>query len=302
MTLLFICSTSINDIVCLNVFYNALLKKTALEELKINLITTEKQKNSNIFFSKEIFNSHITYSFSKTFYNSLEQIKAENYDNVIKIGENLKSELIYKFLSSKQKIRTHFSFKKIFESTENYDASKLELKCVELFNQLKDFDTPEPIKPKMILNHSIYTKTFEIVNWFLKSSNQFTLTNHRFCFLYLDINSKLDDNLIFNLLDGLTETDTLTIPVFSSLNPKIKAYLDNLSENYPNLLISNFVLNNDQNHISLFLKYSKFVISNNISLKIASEQIQKKIIHYNFESKKTFTKRNVISDINLLTK
>lgn len=288
--------------VCLNVFYNALIKKTAKEDLKIDLITTEKLTNSNIFFSKEIINTHITYSFSRTFYDSLGQINADNYDEIIKIGENFKSELIYKFLSSKQKIRTRFSFKKIFKSSKNYEDNEIELKCIELFDQLKDLNTPDPIEPKMILNHSIYTKTFEIVNWFLKSSNQFTLTNNRFCFLYLDVNSEHDNNLIFEVLDGLLETETLTIPVFSNLNTEVKAYLDNITENNPKQLVSNFVLNNDQNHISLFLKYSKFVITNNRSLKIASEQIHKKIIHYNFESKKAFTKRNVLSDLKILNK
>lgn len=302
MTLLFICSTSINDIVCLNIFYNTLIKYTATEDMKIDLISTENQKNSNIFFPQDAINTHISYSISKTFFKDLGQINAENYDYVIKIGENFKSELIYKFLSSKSKIKTRFRFKKIFKSFGDYDKKEINQKCIELFDQLKNLNITEPIEPEMILNHSIYTKTFEIVNWFLKSSNQYTLTNHRFCFLYLDLNSESDDNTVFDLLEGLLDTKTMTIPVFSTLNPAVKKYLDKKTEDNPDLLISNFVLNNDQNHISLFLKYSKFVITNNISLKIASTQIQKKIIYYNFDPKKTFNKRNVISDLNTLNK
>ena len=302
MTLLFICSTSINDIVSLNVFYNALIKQTNKDDLKINLITTEKPTSSNVFFSKDVINMHITFSFSKTFNNAFEKINAANYDYVIKIGENLKSELIYKFISSKHKIRTRLKIAKLFRGDKDYGESQIKLKCIELFDQLKNFEIPDPIKPDMILNHSIYAKTFEIVNWFLKSSNQFTLTNYRFCFLYLDINSDQNNNFLFNLLDGLLDTKTLIIPVFSNLNIPIKKYLDKITESNPNLLISNFILNNDHNHINLFLKYSKFVITNNASLKIACAQIQKKIVHYDLGSKKVFTKKELLSDLNLLNK
>tara|TARA_B110000967_G_scaffold71040_1_gene73551 strand:- start:3390 stop:4298 length:909 start_codon:yes stop_codon:yes gene_type:complete len=302
MTLLFICSTSINDIVSLNVFYNAIIKQTDKDDLKINLITTEKPTSSNIFFSKDVINTHLTFSFSKTFNNALEKINAENYDYVIKIGENLKSELLYKFISSKHKIRTRLKIAKLFRGNKDYGESQIKLKCIELFDQLKNFEIPDSIKPEMILNHSIYAKTFEIVNWFLKSSNQFTLTNYRFCFLYLDINSEKNNNYILDMLDGLLESKTLTIPVFSTLNEPVKKYLDEITKNNPNMLISNFVLNNDQNHISLFLKYSKFVVTNNASLKIACAQIQKKIVYYDFDSKKEFTKKDVFLDINLLNK
>lgn len=302
MTLLFICSTSINDIVSLNVFYNALIKHLAKDDLRVDLITTEKQKNSNIFFSKDVINTHATFSLSKAFHNDWKNINAENYDHLIKIGENFKSELIYRSLGSKHKIRTPFRIAKLFKSHKLYEEHQIKLKCFELFNQLKDVETPDPIAPEIILNHSIYTKTFEIVNWSLKSSNQFTLSNHRFCFLYLDIDSKQDKNVIFDLLEGLVETKTLTIPVFSSLDAAVKKHLDKITENNPNLLISNFILNNDHNHISLFLKYSKFVITNNETLKIACMQNQKKVVHYDFNSKKPLTKKDVFLDLNLLTK
>jgi len=302
MTLLFICSTSINDIVSLNVFYNTLIKQTAKDALKINLITTEKQKSSNIFFSKDVINTHATFSLSKTFHNDWKKINVENYDYIIKIGENFKSELIYRALGSKHKIRTPFRVAKLFKSSKQYEEHQLKLKCFELFDQLKDVEIPDPIAPEIILNHSIYTKTFEIVNWFLKSSNQFTLSNHRFCFLYLDIDSEQNNNVIFDLLEALIETKTLTIPVFSTLDEAIKKHLDKITENNPNLLISNFILNNDYNHISLFLKYSKFVITNNETLKIACTQNQKKVVHYDFNSKKSLTKKDVFLDLNSLTK
>ena len=302
MTLLFICSTSINDIVSLNIFYNALIKHTAKEDLKIDLITTEKQTSSNVFFSKDIINTHSVFSLSKTFKNALGQMNAHNYDFVIKIGVNLKSELIYRCLSSKHKIRTRFKIASIFKSSKNYEEDQIKLSCVELFDKLKGVDIPEPFQPEIILNHSIYTKTFEIVNWFLKSSNQFTLTNYRFCFLYLDINDEQDRPLTLELLNGLSDTKTLTIPVFSKLDASIKDHLDKIAENNPNVLISNFILNNDHNHLNLFLKYSKFVITNNESLKIACSQIQKKIAFFDFNSKKPFTKKDVLLDLKLLTK
>lgn len=302
MTLLFICSTSIDDIVSLNVFYNTLIKHTAKDNLIINLITTEKQKNSNIFFSKDVINTHATFSLSKTFFNDWKKINGEDYDYVIKIGENFKSELIYLFLGSKHKIRTPFRVSKLFKSSKQYEEHLIKLKCYELLDQLKDVEIPNTIAPKIILNHSIYTKTFEIVNWFLKSSNQFTLSNHRFCFLYLDFDSEQDNNILFDLMERLIETKTLTIPVFSSLDEAIKKHLDKITENNPNLLITNFIQNNDHNHISLFLKYSKFVITNNTTLKIACAQIQKKVVYYDFNSKKPLTKKDVFLDLNLLTK
>ena len=259
MTLLFICSTSINDIVSLNVFYNAIIKQTDKDNLKINLITTEKPTSLNIFFSKDFINTHLTFSFSKTFNSALKKINTENYDYVIKIGENFKSELIYKFISSKHKIRTRLKMAKLFREDKDFGDPQVKLKCIALFDQLNNFEIPDSIKPEMILNHSIYAKTFEIVNWFLKSSTQYTLTNSRFCFLYLDIDSeKKKNSYILDILDGLLESKTLTIPVFSTLNEPVKKYLDKITKNNPNMLISNFVLNSDQHYIGLFLKYSKY--------------------------------------------
>ena len=294
MTLLFICSTSINDIVSLNLFYNALIKQTAKEDLKIDLITTEKQTSSNVFFSKDVIQTHSTFSISRAFYNAFNQLNAKNYDYIIKIGVNFKSELIYRSFASKHKIRTPFKISNLLKSSKDYDEGQVKLRCMDLFDPLKGVKIPETLQPEMIINHSIYTKTFELVNWFLKSSNQFTLTNYRFCFLYLDLNdfdSEQNNPFIFDVLDGLLETKTLTIPVLSKLNTPLKNYLDKITANTPNVLISNFILNNDLNHINLFLKYSKYVITNNKSLKMACTQIDKKLVYYDFDSKKSIYKK-----------
>jgi predicted glutamine amidotransferase len=94
------------------------------------------------------------------------------------------------------------------------------------------------------------------------------------------------------ILDSLLENNIHVIPVFNY-------NLQEFSHKKRALLIDNFVHNSDINHVYLFLKYSKFVITNDESLKIACGLTKKPHLYYNFNDKELIL-QDVIKDINLL--
>ena len=65
MTFLFIISGSLNDVVILNILCNNLLGISNKEPLEIDIISSKKHANSNLFLKKEIIRNHIKISFSK---------------------------------------------------------------------------------------------------------------------------------------------------------------------------------------------------------------------------------------------
>ena len=67
MKILFISSSSLNDIITLNIIYTNLLRFYKKEDVIINLISTEKLATSNMFFSKNILENTCIFSLSKQF-------------------------------------------------------------------------------------------------------------------------------------------------------------------------------------------------------------------------------------------
>lgn len=297
MKILFVCSTSLNDIISLNILCTNFLKQYVNEALTLDLISTKKHSTSNIFFSRHIFNNHDTFTFSKSSFQTILQLRKLNYTHIIKIGTNLKSELVYYFLKSDKKVRTSFQLANIFKSTKTYQQEYVSLKCTHIFSKITPFEFVPKLEPEIIFNQDIYAKTHEMVNWFLKSSNKFSLSSYRFCFLYIKSLKETENEQLFNLMDVLLENNTCTIPIIHDSEIAFENYLKKIPDNKGNLLISNFMQNHDNNHLFLFLKHSEFVITNDHSLKIACEQIQKKLLFYEFYENKQITKEEFSLDL-----
>ena len=297
MKILFISSSSLNDIITLNIIYTNLLRFYKKEDVIINLISTEKLATSNMFFSKNILENTCIFSLSKQFFNGINSLKEKEHTYIIKIGTNFKSELIYNCFKSQKKVRTSFKLANIFKSEKRYIEEYVASKCTAIFNKLKQFEGSEVLNPEIILDKNVYAKTYEMVNWFLKSSNKFSLGNYRFCFLYLKSLKKEDNKQFFNLIDALLENNTFTIPIFYDSILPLENYIKKIPNNKKNLFISNFTQNNDNNHLYLFLKYSKFVITNDPCLQIACNQNQKKILFFKFEDQKQFSKEDFLLEL-----
>ncbi|MGK0413752.1 MAG: ADP-heptose:LPS heptosyltransferase [Polaribacter sp.] len=297
MKILFISSASLNDIITLNIFYINLLKLYDKDAVTIDLISTEKLAPSNIFFSKNILKDHGIFSVSKQFLNTINSFKKKEYHYIIKIGTTFKAEFIYLLFKSEKKIRTIFKLSNLFKSEKAYQKEYVHVKCGYLFNQLKEFEGSQTLNPEVILNTIVYEKTFEMVQWFLKSSNKFSLGSYRFCFLYFKSLKESDNEQLFELINALLEKNIFIIPVLYDSIINLENYSKKIPENKKNLLIRNFAQNNDNNHLYLFLKHSKFVITNDPCLKIACDQIQKKILFYDFENKSRFSKQDFLLDL-----
>lgn len=297
MKILFISSASLNDIITFNIFYINLLKLYHKDAITIDLISTEKLAPSNIFFSKNILKDQGIFSISKQFLNTINAFKKKEYNYIIKIGTTFKSEFIYLLFKSEKKIRTVFKLSNLFKSEETYQKEYVQAKCGYIFNQLKEFEGAQTQNPEVILDATIYEKTFEMVQWFLKSSNKFSLINYRFCFLYFKSLKESDHEQLFELINALLEKNIFIIPIFYNSKINVENYSKKTPENKKNLLIRNFAQNNDNNHLYLFLKYSKFVITNDPCLKIACDQIQKNMLFYDFENKSRFSKQDFLRDL-----
>lgn len=254
------------------------MKQYAKETLTLDLISTKKHSISNIFFSRNILNHSYTFEFSKPFFQTIIQLRKVHHTHIIKIGTNLKSELVYYCLKSDKKVRTPFKLANIFKSDKTYQKENVSLKCAHIFSKIKSFEFVPKLQPEIIFNQDIYAKTHEMVNWFLKSSNKFLLSSYRFCFLYIKSLKETENEQLFHLMDVLIENNTCTIPIIHDSRIAFDNYRKKIPINKENLLVSNFIQNHDNNHLSLFLKHSEFVITNDQSLKIACEQIEKKNI------------------------
>lgn len=273
------------------------MKQYAKETLTLDLISTKKHSISNIFFSRNILNHSYTFEFSKPFFQTIIQLRKVNHTHIIKIGTNLKSELVYYCLKSDKKVRTPFKLANIFKSDKTYQKENVSLKCAHIFSKIKSFEFVPKLQPEIIFNQDIYAKTHEMVNWFLKSSNKFLLSSYRFCFLYIKSLKETENEQLFHLMDVLIENNTCTIPIIHDSRIAFDNYRKKIPINKENLLVSNFIQNHDNNHLSLFLKHSEFVITNDQSLKIACEQIEKKILFYNFDGTKQITKEEFLLDL-----
>ena len=297
MKILFVCSSSLNDIISLNILCTNFLKQYGKERLILDFISTKKHNISNIFFSQNIFNNSYTFEFSAPFFQTIIQLREVNYTHIIKIGTNLKSEFLYYCLKSDNKVRTPFQLTNIFKPLKTYQQEDVSLKCTHIFSKVKPSEFTPKLEPEIIFNQDIYAKTHEMVNWFLKSSNKFLLSSYRFCFLYITSLKETENEQIFNLLDALIANNTCTIPIIHDSEITLDNYLKKTPSNKQNLLVSNFIQNHDNNHIFLFLKHSEFVITNDQSLKIACEQIEKKILFYKFDDAKQMTKEEFSLDL-----
>jgi|TARA_B110000240_G_C13491773_1_gene449930 ADP-heptose:LPS heptosyltransferase len=300
MKILFISSSSLNDIITVNIIYTNLMRLYKKEEVTIDLIFTEKLTHSNIFFSKNILEENYVFSISKEFLNAVTTCKKKEHNYIIKIGTNFKSELIYICFKSQKKVRISFKLANIFKSEKRYIEEYVASKCRAIFNKLKEFEGSQALHPEIILDKNVYAKTHEMVNWLLKSSNRFPLTNHRFCLLYFKSVKKTNNEQLFDLITALLEKNIFIIPIFYNSEVPLENYSKKISSNKQNLLIRNFTQNNDNNHLYLFLKHSKFVITNDPCLKVACDQTQKKILFYDFEDKKQVSKMDFLLDLKFI--
>ena len=297
MKILFISSSFLNDLITLNIIYTNLMRLYKKEEVTIDLIFTEKRTHSNIFFSKKILEENHVFSISKQFLNGINALKKKEHTYIIKIGTNFKSEFIYNFFKSQKKVRTSFKLVNIFKSEKQYIEEYVASKCSAIFNKLKEFEGSQTLNPEIILDKNVYIKTHEMVNWFLKSSNKFSLTNYRFCLLYFKSAKETNNEQIFDLITALLEKNIFIIPIFYDSVVPLENYSKKIASNKQNLLVRNFMQNNDNNHLYLFLKYSKFVITNDPCLKIACNQTQKKVLFYDFEDQKQFSKEDFLLEL-----
>ena len=295
MTVLCICSSSLNDIIPVNIIYNNLLNTNYKDTLNIDLITTDNLLISNIFLGESIVRKQYGFLFKKLFYGSLKKIEANDYDLIIKISNNFKAEVIFSLLKIKNKIRTPFKFLSFFKKlSKTYKISLVEKKTSQLLEQLRLYGATKNLVPVIKINNIVYAKTFEMVNWFLKSANKQLLTNNNFCFIYFNELHQFDtkEKWVEEILVSLLENNVQVIPVFNY-------NFQDFSHRNRALLIDNFAQNNDSNYIYLFLKYSKFVITNDESLKIACNLSKKTYVYYNFDDQELIV-QDVIKDINFL--
>jgi cobalamin biosynthesis Mg chelatase CobN len=293
MTILCICSSSLNDTIPLNIIYHSFLTTTSKDALNIDLISTDNAISSNIFLGDSILRNQLFFSFTKNFYDAFK--KMDDYDVVIKIASNFKSELIFSLIKIKNKIRIPFKFLTLFKKTaKSYQKELSDKKSRHLLNQLHTKGIAKNLEPIININKTIYAKTFEIVNWVLKSANKQSLTNNNFCFIYFNELHQFDtkEKWVEQILDSLLDNKVQVIPIFNY-------NLQEFSHKKSTLLIDDFVDNSDANHIYLFLKHSKFVITNDESLKIACGLTKKPHLYYNFEDKELIL-QDVIKDINFL--
>lgn len=303
MTILCICSSSLNDIIPVNIIYNNLLNTNYKDTLNIDLITTDNLLISNIFLGESIVRKQYGFLFKKLFYGSLKKIEANDYDLIIKISNNFKAEVIFSLLKIKNKIRTPFKFLSFFKKlSKTYKISLVEKKTSQLLEQLRLYGATKNLVPVIKINNIVYSKTYEMANWVLKSSNKPPLSNNRFCFIYIDnlisVNTKEGD-LLKKIINSLLEKNMLVIPLFKKNFDILDAISNAISLKKRGLLIDNFVQNNDSNYLYLFLKYSKFVITNDESLKIVCEPIEKPCVYHNFNDYEV-AHQNVLRNINLL--
>jgi|TARA_B110000046_G_C12887123_1_gene352683 hypothetical protein len=295
MTILCICSSSLNDTIPLNSIYHNFLTTTSKDLLNIDLISTDSSIPSTIFLGGNVIRNQLFFSFTKSFYDSFIEINIIDYDLVINIASNFKSELIFKLLKTKNKIRVPFNFLTLFKKAPKWYKKELsDQKTRQLQDQLQHYGISKNLEPVININKNIYAKTFEMVNWFLKSANKQLLTNNNFCFIYFNELYQFDtkEKWVEEILVSLLENNVQVIPVFNY-------NFQDFSHRNRALLIDNFAQNNDSNYIYLFLKYSKFVITNDESLKIACNLSKKTYVYYNFDDQELIV-QDVIKDINFL--
>lgn len=300
MTFLFINSGSLNDVVILNILCNNLLGVSNKEPLEIDIISSKKKVNSNLFLTKDLIRNHITLSLTKNTFNKLINIFSCKYDCIVKIGENFQSEIVYNLFFLKKKIRTPFRMPQLFKTSKIYQNDEVNRKCKILFNKLLEYQLPEELTPVIQINKQIYNKTFEVVNWYLKSSNKLSINSKRFCFLYVNNFNLSNKNILEwleNIIQILLEMNIEIVPIFENVEALYYDLAEEISLQKNRSIISNFIRNNDTNYLYLFMKFSRFIITNDESLKLASELEQKPCLYYSFQNDDTFSKQNVFQDV-----
>ena len=259
MTILCICSSSLNDIIPVNIIYNNLLNTNYKDTLNIDLITTDNLLISNIFLGENIVRKQYGFLFKKLFYGSLKKIEANDYDLIIKISNNFKAEVIFSLLKIKNKIRTPFKFLSFFKKlSKTYKISLVEKKTSQLLEQLRLYGATKNLVPVIKINNIVYSKTYEMANWVLKSSNKPPLSNNRFCFIYID-----------NLISVHTKEGDLLKKIINSLLKNITAAALNKFQNketsYDKLILrliqKNYPIVDEKSIYKIFLNSACFVAS-----------------------------------------
>ena len=303
MTFLFINSGSLNDVVAINILCNNLLQIKVKEPLVIDIVSSNNHLNSNLFFNKDIVRDQITFSFNKNSFKKFLNIFKYNYDYIIKIGEDFQSEIIYNLFFSKKKIKTPFRVSQLFNPIKTYENDDVNSKCMILFNKLGAYKLSKDLTPMIQISKLIYNKTFELVNWYLKSSNKSAINSKRFCFFYVN-NFNLSNKKVLewlkNIFQILLEMNIEIVPIFKNVSLLYYDFFEEIQLKKNGAIINNFIDNNDENYLYLFMKYSSFVITNDISLKLVSDIENKDCLYYNFQKEYTFSKYSLFQDVKKL--
>ena len=256
MTFLFIISGSLNDVVILNILCNNLLGISNKEPLEIDIISSKKHANSNLFLKKDLIRNHIKISFSKHTLKIFTDIFHRKHDYIVKIGEDFQSEFIYNLFFSKKKIKTPFRMSQLFKTFKKYQNEEVSRKCNELFDKLSEYELSKDLNPVIQINKQIYNKTFEVVNWYLKSSNKLVINNKRFCFLYVNNFNLSNKNILGWLKDIfyiLLDMNIEIVPIFENVKESYYDLATEISMQKNGSIISNFIRHNDANYLYLFL-------------------------------------------------
>ena len=200
-------------------------------------------------------------------------------------------------------MRTPFRMIQLFNPTETYQNDDVNSKCKILFNKLSEYNLSEDLTPVIQINKLIYNKTFEVVNWYLKSSNKSAINSKRFCFFYVN-NFNLSNKKVLEWLKNtfqiLLEMNIEIVPIFNNVEALYYDVVEEILLEKNGAIINNFIRNNDENYLCLFLRYSSFIITNDMTLKLVSEIENKYCLYYNFLEQDTFSKQSLFQDVKKL--
>lgn len=287
MKILFISSSKTNDLYILNIIYSNLIASTVVEIEKSDLVLVKPIETSNIFFDFSMFDKVHDLSVSKNFFSGLRLLNTKGYDYLIQIGSDASCWVLRRILKVKIKIKGLPYLKSLFRDNTVYDEPYVNTTCTWLLNQLQSITNGAILKPKLFINKQVYATTYEMVNWFLKSSHKMILGNSNFCFLYIDsTNTKVGEELegVTKLLRVLVSANIYSIIIYKRFKESVANSLIPMDIVNHNLLVKNFSDSDESSLLYFFLKQSKFIVTNNESVKIASACENKKCLHYSSES------------------
>lgn len=300
MKILVISDVNINDLVSLNIVQNELIASNEQEVIDFDLVFIRKLKGKNIFFNESKFKNIFNLSFLNYFTNDSAAIKNTQYEHVINLSPGFFSQFILKRMKSKEKVSAPFILKKYFFNERFFNRKTIDTLCGRVLNSFSKITSKGGQNPTVQIDSEKYQRVFEITNWLLKSSNNQPLGNNSFCFFYLkktENSAIIKEEFLFNYLKSLIASNILTLIVLEEHHKS--SFQDLIVDHFENepKIIPNFVANNDSDYLYLFIKNARFVITNDETVDIASKQMGKKSLFYDFKSKTSFENHNPSFDL-----